>query len=171
MGELEISNRHPLAPKKGSFKISKKLQELICLVGQSQVFEDGEELFTKMLDIKVSGMQIQRVSECYGEHIEAVHQLYIEEGESAPNIADTKNDTVYMMADGCMVFTREEGWKEMKVGRVFAAKDNVQVQEKRNEIVKSQYVCHLGNHQEFLKKFECYVDDYKKKICIADGAK
>jgi ribosomal protein L27 len=98
------------------------------------VFEDGKELFTKRMGVKVSGMQIQRVSECYGEHIEAVHQLYIEGG----NIADTKNDTVYMMADGCMVFTREEeGWKEMKVGRVFVAKDNVQVQEKRNEIVKS----------------------------------
>ena len=141
------------------------------MMGQSQVFEDGEELFLKMMGIEVSRMQIQRVSECYGEHIEAQHQRYIEKGECAPAIADNKKDTVYVMVDGSMLFTREEGWKEIKVGRVFAQKDCVQVQEKRNEIVKSQYVCHLGDHQQFLNKFECYVEDYKKKVCIADGAK
>ena len=171
MGELEVSNQHPLAQIKGSFKISRKLQELICLVGQSQVFEDGADLFLKMMGIQVNGMQIQRVSECYGEHIEAAHQQLIEKEESAPALADKKNDTVYVMTDGSMVFTREEGWKEMKVGRVFAEKDCVSIQEERNEIVKSHYVCHLGGHQDFFKKFECYVNNYKKKVCIADGAK
>ena len=140
-------------------------------MGQSQVFKDGEELFLEMMGIKVSGMQIQRVSEHYGEHIEAEHQRYIEKGESAPAIADKKKDTVYVMVDGSMLFTREEGWKEIKVGRVFAQKDCIEVQKKRNEIVKSQYVCHLGDHREFLRKFECYVEDYKHKVCIADGAK
>jgi len=155
---------------KGSFKISKKLQELMCLVAQSQVFQDGEELFLKMMGISVSAKQIQRVSECYGEHIEADHLRYIETGDTPPSIADKKKDTVYVMVDGSMLFTREEGWKEIKVGRVFSGKDCVEVQEKRNEIVQSQYVCHLGEHREFLKKFECYVEEYKKKVCIADGA-
>jgi len=143
----------------------------MCLTGQSQVFEDGEELFLKMMGISVSSTQIQRVSECYGEHIEVQHQRYIEEGKSAPAIADKNNDTVYVMLDGSMLFTREEGWKEIKVGRVFAKKDCIEVQEKRNEIVKSQYICHMGDHHEFLEKLECYVEDYKKKVCIADGAK
>jgi hypothetical protein len=31
-----------------------------------------------------------------------------------------------------MLFTLEEGWKEIKAGRVFAQKDYVAVQEKRN---------------------------------------
>ena len=143
----------------------------MCLIGQSQVFGDGAELFLKMMDISVSAKQIQRVSEHYGEHIEADHRRHIEKGESAPAIADKRKDTVYVMVDGSMLFTREEGWKEIKVGRVFAQKDCVPLQEKRNEIVKSQYVCHLGDHHEFLNKFECYVEDYKKKVCIADGAK
>jgi hypothetical protein len=139
-------------------------------VGQSHVFEDGEELFSKMMGIQVSRMQIQRVSECYGEHIEEEHRRCIEKGESAPLVADQEKDTVYVMTDGSMLFTREDGWKEIKIGRVFAQKDCVAMHEKRNEIVKSQYVCHLGHAQEFQKKFECYVDDYKKKVCIADGA-
>jgi len=142
----------------------------MCLVAQSQVFADGEELFLKMMGISVSAKQVQRVSECYGEHIEADHIRYIETGDSPPSIADKKKDTVYVMVDGSMLFTREEGWKEIKVGRVFSGKDCVKVQEKRNEIVQSQYVCHLGEHREFLKKFECYVEDYKQKVCIADGA-
>jgi len=165
-----VSKRHPLAQLKGGFGISRKLQELMCMMGQSQVFADGEELFLKMMGITVSGMQIQRVSECYGEHIEADHIRYIETGDTPPSIADKKKDTVYVMVDGSMLFTREEGWKEIKVGRVFSGKDCAQVQEKRNEIVQSHYVCHLGEHREFLKKFECYVEDYTKKVCIADGA-
>lgn len=143
----------------------------MCLIGQSQVFSDGEELFLKMMGISVSAKQVQRVSECYGEHIESEHIRYIETGEFAPAIADKKKDTVYVMVDGSMLFTREEGWKEIKVGRVFAEKDRVSVQQNRNEIVKSQYVCHLGDHHEFLNKLECYTEDYKKKVCIADGAK
>lgn len=171
MGEVEVSNKHPLSQLKGSFKISRKLQELMSLIGQSQVFQDGEALFEKMMGISVSGMQIQRVSECYGEHIEEEHQRYINEGESAPKLAVAQQDTVYVQVDGGMVFTREEGWKEMKVGRIFAEKDCIQVQKKRKEITQSHYVCHLGGHEEFLKKFECYVDNYQKKVCIADGAK
>lgn len=139
-------------------------------MGQSQVFEDGEELFSKMMGIQVGKTQIQRVSERYGEYIEEEHTRHIETGESAPPVADKEKDTVYVMSDGSMLFTIEDGWKEIKVGRVFAQKDCVAVQEKRNEIVQSQYVCHLGDAQGFQKKFEYHIDDYKKKVCIADGA-
>jgi hypothetical protein len=170
VGKVEVSNKHVLGELKGSFKISRKLQELMCLVGQSHVFEDGEELFLKMMGIQVNRMQIQRVSKCYGEYIEEEHMRYIETGKSAPLVADKEKDTVYVMTDGSMLFTREEDWKEIKVGRVFAQKDCVKVHEKRSEIVKSQYVCHLGDAQEFQKKFEYHIDDYKKKVCIADGA-
>ncbi len=47
----------------------------------------------------------------------------------------------------------------------------MQLHEKRNEIVQSQYICHLGEADKFLEKLERYVEDYKKKVCIADGAK
>lgn len=86
----------------------------MCLVAQSQVFQDGEELFLKMMGISVSAKQIQRVSECYGEHIEADHIRYIETGDSPPSIADKKEDTVYVMVDGSMLFTREEGVERNK---------------------------------------------------------
>lgn len=159
-----------MAQMKGPYGISRKLQELMCLMGQSQVFEDGENLFKEIMGISVSGKQIQRVSECYGECIEEKEELSIEAGEPAP-VVGNRNDTTYVMLDGSMVFTREEGWKEIKVGRIFASDDCVAVQENRHEIVQSQYVCHLGAHQGFLNKMEYYTDAYKKKVCVADGAK
>ena len=83
-------------------------------MGQSQVFEDGEKVFSKMMGIEVGKTQIQRVSERYREHLEAEHTRHIETGESAPPIADKKKDTVYVMTDGSMLFTLEECWKEIK---------------------------------------------------------
>ncbi|MCL2041262.1 MAG: hypothetical protein FWG84_04380, partial [Bacteroidales bacterium] len=70
-----------------------------------------------------------------------------------------------------MVYTREDGWKEMKVGRIYSENARVSIQEKRTEITDSVYVCTLGNNKEFFRKFEPYIDPYKRTIFIADGAK
>jgi hypothetical protein len=167
---LEIAKIHPLAQVEGPFGISEKLQDIMCKIGQSQVFEDGEELLLELLDIPVSGKQIQRVSEYYGEQIEEKQKASIEKGEPAPML-ENKDETVYVMADGSMVYTREDSWKEMKVGRVFSDKDCIPIQENRKKIMENLYVCHLGEHHEFFSKLEYYADGYKKKVCIADGAK
>ena len=167
---MEIAKNHPFAQTESSFGISEKLQDIICKIGQSQVFEEGEALLLELLGISVSGKQIQRVSEYYGQQIEEQQSSYIEGGTPAPMLKN-KDETVYVMADGSMVYTREEGWKEMKVGRIFSDKDCIPIQENRKKIVENLYVCHLGEHHEFFSKLEYYADGYKKKVCIADGAK
>ena len=55
----------------------------MCLIGQHQVFEDGEELFSELLGIAVSGKQIQRVSKHYRQALEAQEQEPIISSESA----------------------------------------------------------------------------------------
>ena len=65
-----------------------------------------------------------------------------------------------------MLFTREEGWKEMKAGRIFSDTNCISIQENRKEITQSQYVCHLGEHRDFLTKLEYYAEGYDRKICI-----
>lgn len=151
------------------FAISSKLQENMCLLAQSQVFDDAEELLSSILGISMSAKQIQRVSECYGAEIEnKVHYLIKKEtGLTAPKI----EELTYFMPDGSMIYTREEGWKEIKVGRIFQQKDIVKIQEDRQQITRSLYVCHLGEHKDFLGKMELYAERYRKKICVADGAK
>lgn len=164
-----MSKSHPLCQHTKEFGISAKLQEVICLLGQGHVFEEGEKMLKELLGVDVSAKQIQRVSEKHGESLE---QGYAS-GEKKPPVLKLKktDEPVYIMFDGSMVFTREEGWKEMKVGRVFTEGACVDVKEGRREILQSQYVCHLGGHREFLAKWESHTEAYDNKICVADGAK
>jgi hypothetical protein len=138
-------------------------------LGQSEVFEDGSTLLEKLLGLNMSAKQIQRVSESYGRLIEDKEQNSIanEEGLSAKK----QKDLTYVMVDGSMIFTREEGWKEIKVGRIFSAESIVQVQKKRKEISQSVYLCHIGKHTDFLAKVNNHAECYLNKVCIGDGAK
>ena len=154
------------------YGISSKLQEIICLLGQGYVFEEGEEILDALLGLSVSAKQIQRVSEHYGQRVEEQVQSYQLHKENAPVLPLKQPDEpVYSMMDGSMLFTRENGWSEIKVGRVFTKSSCVGIQDNRNRIMQSQYVCHLGGHKEFLEKWENHIESYQNKIFIADGAK
>src|SRR3982750_2699028 len=59
----------------------------------------------------------------------------------------------------------------MKLGRLFNQSACTAIQQNRNGIMQSLYVCHLGDHQAFTAKWESYCEPYQNKICIADGAK
>lgn len=140
-------------------------------MGQSEVFEDGEQLFSKLMGICMGAKQIQRVSEYYGQKLEEKQNKAIEEGAPIPEVKPALEKT-YMMVDGSMILTRENGWKEMKVGRIFSESDCVPIQKNRNEITDSDYICHLGKHEDFLRKMEWQIEGYSAtKICVADGAK
>lgn len=144
----------------------------MCLLGQGYVFEEAEELLKELLGVDMSAKQIQRVSEYHGEQLEHQIQSYARDEAAAPVLKlKIPDERVYAMFDGSMIFTREEDWKEIKVGRVFTESSCVGIQENRNKILQSQYVCHLGGHKEFLEKWESYIDSYRNKVFIADGAK
>lgn len=139
------------------------------MLAQSQVFEDAEDLFKATMGISISAKQIQRISESYGLDMETKIQESI---KSEAGLKKAKSDEVtYIMPDGSMLFTREEGWKEIKVGRIFHANDVVKIQENRSHITDSLYVCHIGDHKGFFEKIEYHAEQYRKKICVADGAK
>lgn len=163
-----MAKNHILSGGTDKFAISHRLQSIMCLTGQSQVFEDGEKLLQELMGIAMSGKQIQRVSEYYGAKIEALETSI---APTAPPPIGQNKEAVYGMVDGSMLFTREEKWKEIKVGRLFCASDRVAIQPKRTELAKSQYVCHFGGHEAFLEKMDRYLEPYQHKILIADGAK
>lgn len=143
----------------------------MCLLAQGYVFEEGEQLLGEMLGIEMSAKQIQRVSEYHGQELEQQIQGYATD-EGAPMLKlKMPEDRVYAMFDGSMVLTREQDWKEIKVGRVFTESSCVGISKNRNQILQSQYVCHFGGHKAFLEKWESYIEDYSNKVFIADGAK
>ena len=171
MGEIEVDKRHPVADVDPRFGISQRLQEMKCMSGQSCVFEEGEQLFLQMMGIEVSARQIQRVSEYYGQKLEEEEMQKAKEGSPINCINDKPDETVYVMVDGSMVFTREEGWKEIKLGRIFGAKNQIDQSASRSNITASQYVIHLGNHEVFTQKMESHTDYCHNKVFIADGAR
>jgi hypothetical protein len=156
------------------FGISSKLQEVLCLLANEHVFEGAEDILYNLLGISISAKQIQRVSEYYGQKLEELEERYQSE-VALPEVplieSKTSNNPVYVMLDGSMVYSREESWKEMKVGRIYSEKSRIAIQKDRTIVANSIYTCTFGNSKKFFKKFEPYVDLYKNKIVIADGAK
>lgn len=150
--------------------MSSFFQQMICYVGQSVVFGDGSETIKRLRGVEVDAKQIERVCHHYGEELELKQEESIKSGES-PMKVENKADVNYAMADGSMILTREEGWKEVKLGRIFRSNDNIEVSKERGLITQSHYVAHLGGHEDFLRKFEHYVDCLFNVVFIADGAK
>lgn len=152
------------------FGISARLRELMCLLGQSNVYSEASELFDQLMGLEISPAQIQRVSTYYGSVMDPLIESNCE--SILPKLKrDEPEDTTYVMIDGSMVFTREDKWREIKLGRVFKGSQVAEVQEDRKEIINSLYVSHLGSVDKFFPKFERIIQPYKNKVIIGDGAK
>lgn len=161
---------HTLSKGTSKFGISERMRGLLCLVGQSVVYEEASELFAEMMGIEVCTPQIQRVCTHYGKAIDPLIKANCE--SVIPRLeASKKQDKVYVMVDGSMVYTRDQGWRELKLGRVFHDSQVVNIQAHRREVMESVYVSHLGSVEEFFPKFERHLVGYTDKVIIGDGAK
>ena len=145
------------------FQVSPYLQELAVFSGQNCVFEDASEQLLQLAGVEVTAKQVERLTQAYGQLLEVNEQE-----DSVPE--DQKQDLYYCMADGGMVYTREDGWKEMKLARLFPANALMEQSEHRNFIKESTYVAHLGGHTPFCKKLEPLTDGLKQMVWICDGA-
>lgn len=166
---MTVSVGHILMNRDDHFRMSAYLQELTCYAGQAMVFEEASDFVAKYLQIAVDAKQIERVCHHYGERIEEQIQKAVE--GAALLQRDGAQETYYVMVDGHMLLTREEGWKELKLGRVFKAKDRIEITASRRWIAESTYMAHLGEHDAFEKKMECLIDGLGKKVFVSDGAK
>jgi hypothetical protein len=75
------------------------------------------------------------------------------------------------MVDGAMYLTKEEKWKEAKLGRIFNTENNIRISSNRSIISNSTYISHLGGIKDFFPKIEYHMDGLKSIVIIADGAK
>lgn len=147
---------------------------LLCLLGQSKVFDEASQLLFELIGLQTNPMQVQRVSEYYGSQLdEAVDRNItscIPRLDSKEQI-DKKDSKTYVMIDGSMVFTREEKWKEIKLARIFSQESIMKLSTTRCEIRNSVYVSHLGVVDKFFPKLERHLKGYKNKVILGDGAK
>ena len=168
-GKISISNDHVFSKGNNGFQISPRMQELMIFAGQSNCYEKSNEVLERFLSISVSAAQVYRVTDLYGE------QIGKEEDFNERSLTPVrKEDTLYVETDGSMVFTREEGWKEVKAGRIFKASDSIRLDGKPGYISHSQYMAHLGDHKTFSTEMESLIESYDVKknhlVFISDGA-
>ncbi len=168
-GRLELKKEHILCSGTMKFRISERMRTLICLIGQSMVFDSGVDIFSQMLQANISAPQIQRVCKYYGgamdDLIKSNCELII------PKLtAQDEADKTYVMMDGSMLFTREDKWRELKLSRIFHDSQIVDIHQNRKEILQSIYVSHLGSVDEFFPKLERFLVGYKNKVILGDGA-
>lgn len=161
-GAIEVQKTHMLCPKTG-FRQSPYLQETALYLGQSEVFATANEFLHRLLGVDLSGKQIENLCHHYGENLSS---LQTEESV----VSNEKNaDLHYAMVDGSFIMSRD-GWVETKLGRVFKASNDVQISEKRKQIMSSDYVAHIGNCTDFCQKFSLRLNHLFNLVFIADGA-
>lgn len=146
--------------------MSRYLQDRVCYVGQQDVYEEASESLKELLGIEVSHTQIERVCECYGKLLETEDN----EVKQADAIGTEAGEVLYAMADGSMILTREEGWKEIKLGRLFKAGSHEAISAKRFRITESVYTAHVGGYKEFVAKWEKEIPIDAQLVFLADGA-
>lgn len=170
LGPIIVSNKHSFSKSANNFRMSAYLQDIVCYIGQKETFEEGNQTIQKLMSIDVSNKQIQTVSEHYGACLEKAKEQQIKQVD-IEDVVKQDSQMVYGMCDGSMLLTRTENWKEIKLGRVFKAENNVSVSPKRKEIETSKYCSYLGGHEAFLERFDLLLKGFTTMIFIADGAR
>ncbi len=128
---------------------------------------------TKMLlGVEVSDSTIYRLTDQVGQSVTEI----IDCPETREEIRLEKDEIMYVQVDGSMLLTREEGWKETKLGRIFKSSSILPQSTNRQWIRESQYVGHLGSHSTFEDLMSQIIDEpYHKNsgqiAFVGDGAR
>ena len=154
---------------KNGFGISPLMQELMTYAGHLDCYGKSNEVLSHFLSVSVSSTQVYRVTN------EVSEGLQEEEGKISRTLPPvSKEEVLYVGVDGSMISTREEGWKEVKLARLFKSSDCLNPNTTSSYLTQSQYVAHLGNSREFCQKAEDVIDAYgslkERLVFLTDGA-
>jgi Uncharacterised protein family (UPF0236) len=136
--------------------------------GQMDCYENCSEVLYKLSGVRVGATQIYRLTDLYGKGVEGCVNA---ERTLTPL---KQGEVLYGEVDGSMILTREDGWKEVKVGRLFKSSDCIHAGSKQGWISNSQYVAQLRNSKDFTKTMDNLIESFGKLdnrlIFISDGA-
>tara|TARA_R110002049_G_C9063769_1_gene554388 strand:+ start:346 stop:1239 length:894 start_codon:yes stop_codon:yes gene_type:complete len=143
----------------------------MCYIGQHLVFREAEEVINTLTGAGFNAKQIERTCHKYGDSIEQGDIGQIEVNGYQEVLPPESDKLHYVSVDGSMYYAKEEGWKEIKLGRIYKEEGLVKISKNRSELMASTYVAHLGGSKNFIPKMEYYIESLKDKVFIADGAK
>lgn len=143
----------------------------MALAGASDVYSASNDLLNAFLGVTQSVSQVYRVSTVLGHQI----TLDLQQEVAHPDLLE--GEMIYGSMDGSMILT-DEGWQEVKVGRVFSSSSRVAAGQKgekatRFKLESSTYCAHLGSSDEFIPQFEASLGTYKaspeRLVFVTDG--
>jgi len=136
--------------------------------GQLDCYEKCNDILRQFLDLTVSTAQVYRVTDAYGEGSGKV----VDASRALEPVK--KDEVLYVQVDGSMVLTREDGWKEVKAGRIFTSGSCIDPNGDAGWIRHSQYTAHLGGSKEFTALMDNLLESYgrlgSRLVFISDGA-
>lgn len=152
-------------------RISPLLRERVLYLGQEVCLENASELLREVMGVEITDTTIHREIEQYGQQAES----WIEENvTSVQPITLQQNEVVYCEADASMILTRESGWKEVKLGRIFRSDSIRDSRSEGNKIEGSEYVGRLGHFEDFTRQMDQVLQKHKahgpRLVFVSDGA-
>lgn len=161
IGEIEAKKGHVLAPG-GQFRQSAYLQQSALFLGQEQTFSYAGQRLERFWGRVLSDKQIENLSHHYGQCLQE---------QSIENLSRSNSEQLhYAMVDGSYLISREAGWVETKLGRIFKAHDCLCISDKRSQIKASKYVAYIGAHTDFCEKLSAHLNRLSRLVFIAHGA-
>lgn len=164
-----MNNVHRFSNGTNGFQVSSLLQDLIVYAGQLDVYEKSNEVLEKFVGVEVSTMQVHKITNFYGGHCNVNEELL----EPVLSPKNKPGEVLYVEVDGSMLYTRDDGWKEVKVGRIFLSSDCIHPQGKAGYIRHSQYYAGLMDSKKFTQKMDILLDAYSLRqeqlVFITDG--
>ena len=156
-------------------RLSPYLQEKLVYIGQLDSYERGSEIAFVLMNVQTNDTAIYRLTDEVGAQCEELEKEESLLG-SSPCMELDSSDYLYVQSDGSMLLTREAGWKEVKLGRVFKSSAVYSETKDRHWIRQSQYRAHLGGHAVFENLMSALIDEpyrhYSQRVVfLSDGAK
>jgi hypothetical protein len=164
-----VSKKHSFYEIMKGEGLSPYMRELSAYLGQQECYESAKDLLNKLLRTNINTTAIFRQTNKLAEQV-ADKVLDVVPGKPVK-----ASERVYAQVDGSMLFTREDNWREVKVGRIFHEHAVHETSPARGWLKDSQYAAHLGGHEAFEEKMSRLVDPYAdlgdRLVFVCDGAR
>ena len=142
-------------------RYSLEVEKAILLLGQRIPFEESSDYLEKLMDIEVSHKTIQTKVESVGKKVSEVERrqvrrLVSSEGriKNWEETAEKERGIAYLQMDVSMVQTREESWKEVRNGMLFADSERSQIDKHHKTITNKRYFSISNQRKDSLQSFK-----------------
>lgn len=179
---------YPLDEKLGlSGRFSFEVRKAALLLGQRIPFQEASDYLYRLLGVGVSDQTILTLVESVGrkvhnEDLKLIRKTLNDEGfvKSDRDETSPKKGVAYLQMDGMMVQTREEGWKEIRNGILFADDQRIEMDKHHRWIQSKTCFSVFNRHKNCLEAFKRRAtieahhfgfEKFEKPVIIGDGAR